>query len=156
MWINSITGEIYGGDLRFGTADFVAPSGPPPGVTHAVLDENGAFVAWADPPAPAPDLTGFRTEFATPGANSLYGSVLGKVAAAGFEAQDHWQNFKQVVSEGRVAEIPGAIAYLDQLLVAAGQPLSETEINGDTEQGDPYNGWNTLCDKYHFPEGCKF
>jgi len=46
MWINSITGEIYGGDLRFGTADFVAPSAPPPGVTHAVLDENGAFVAW--------------------------------------------------------------------------------------------------------------
>jgi len=52
MWINSITGEIYGGDLRFGTADFPAPGEPPLGVTHAVLDENGAFVAWAEPPPP--------------------------------------------------------------------------------------------------------
>ncbi|MDA0269232.1 MAG: hypothetical protein O3A14_20325 [Cyanobacteria bacterium] len=134
--------------------------------------ERGAFLAiqpgiaetfvtdgqWAAirPSVLPPDLQAFRAEFSTPGANSLYGSVLGKVAAAGFAAQDHWQNFKAVVSEGRVLEIPGAIAYLDQLLVAAGQPLSETEINGDTEQGDPYNGWNTLCDKYHFPEGCKF
>ena len=55
MWIDSQSGEIYGGDLRFGTADFVAPSAPPPGVTHAVLDEMGAFVGWADPPAPPPD-----------------------------------------------------------------------------------------------------
>ena len=155
FWIDAQTGEIYSGDLRFGSADFATPSAPPLGVTHAVLDENGAFEAWVDPPAPAPDLIGFKTEFTTPGANSLYGSVLAKVAAAGFEAQDHWQNFKQVVSEGRVAEIPGAIAYLAHLITTAGHPLSTADISGDTNQGDDYNGWNTLCDRHHFPAECQ-
>jgi hypothetical protein len=59
MWIDAATGEIYGGDLRFGTNDFAAPNTPPPGASHAVLDEDGAFVAWADPPA-LPDWAGFR------------------------------------------------------------------------------------------------
>jgi hypothetical protein len=58
MWINSETGEIYTGDPRFGTADFAAPSDPPPGVAHAVLNE-GAFVEWGAAPDPEPDWVGY-------------------------------------------------------------------------------------------------
>lgn len=107
-------------------------------------------------PLPAePSVSSFVSEFTLPGANTLYASVLEKVAAAGFAAQDHWQNFKTVVMGGRLEEVPAAIAYLDQLLLAAGHPLSQTDISGDAEQGDPHTGWNTLCDKHHFPEDCK-
>jgi hypothetical protein len=64
VWINSETGEIYGGDRRSGSADFAAPSEPPPGVTHVVLDESGAFVAWADLPSPPPDYPALRQAIA--------------------------------------------------------------------------------------------
>ena len=63
MWINGETGEIYGGDLRFGTADFAPPSDPPAGVTHAVLDASGNFVEWGAAPDPEPDWAEAIDEF---------------------------------------------------------------------------------------------
>jgi hypothetical protein len=167
-WINPQKPSHYLGDRAAFWHIPASSDHPYPGPGHRPLVEGGeervldqdtilvgaVHIGWEVLPSP-PKIGDFVAEFVTPGANTLYSSVASKVGAAGFAAQDHWQNLKAVVTEGRINEIPAAIAYLDQLLVAAGQPLSETDINGDTEQGDPYNGWNTLCDRYHFPENCK-
>jgi len=98
---------------------------------------------WVDPLDPLWDE--FLADFKTPGANTLYGSVVAKVAAAGFVVQDHWRNFVDAVNNHDVQTLPGAIAYLAQLLSDAGQPLSTSDIDG----------WNTYMETYDFPDSCK-
>jgi len=101
------------------------------------------FANWVDQPDPQWDE--FLTDFKTPGANTLYASVVAKVGAAGFVVQDHWRNFVDVMNGRDLETLPGAIAYLAQLLSDAGQPLSADDISG----------WNEYMDSYDFPDSCK-
>jgi hypothetical protein len=48
-FINTKTGEVVMGNKPFGNGWTAPPSSPAPGVTHAVLDENGEFVEWGQP-----------------------------------------------------------------------------------------------------------
>ena len=101
------------------------------------------FANWVD--QPDPQWNEFLTDFKTPGANTLYASVVAKVGAAGFVVQDHWRNFVDVMNGRDLETLPGAIAYLAQLLSDAGQPLSADDISG----------WNEYMDSYDFPDSCK-
>jgi hypothetical protein len=98
-------------------------------------------------PAPDPDWLKLAIEFQFPG-NPLYASVLGKVAAADFVAQDHWQNFKLLLSTPSlqsVEALAAAIAHLDRLLSDAGHGLS----NQDKAS------WNRLMGECSFPIECQ-
>lgn len=83
--------------------------------------------------------------FETPG-NPLYESVLGKVAQAGFQVQNHWLNIKSIVLYTHNAQaLAIAIKHLQILLASAGQSLSVQDIVG----------WNALMDQCDFPGTCK-
>ena len=120
--------------------------------------DAGAWVFEAIPPPDlppvVPQVEAFVTEFRTPGLDTVYGSVAQKVAQCSFLTQDHWANFKSVVLGGQIADIPAAIAYLAHLLTTEGHPLSAQDIAGSVEDGDSFNGWNTLIDQYNFPPEC--
>ena len=106
-------------------------------------EAQAIFDNWVDPPQPQWDA--FLADFKTPGSNTLYASVVGKVGSAGFVVQDHWRNFVDVVNAHDIETLPGAIAYLAQLLSDAGQPLSTSDIDA----------WNTYMETYDFPDSCK-
>jgi hypothetical protein len=98
-------------------------------------------------PVNPPDWLKLATEFQFPG-NLLYVSVLGKVAAADFVAQDHWQNFKLLLSTTHLQSVEAmaaAIAHLDRLLSEAGHGLE----NQDKAS------WNRLMGECSFPIECQ-
>lgn len=153
--------------LGFSLAEFEALVGeslaplPQYPVDGAQLAWDWSAAAWKfeviplpPPPPKMPEVDAFIAEFRTPGLDTVYGSVAGKVAQCTFLTQDHWANFKNVVLGGQVADIPAAIAYLAHLLTTEGHPLSAQDIVGSVEAGDNFNGWNTLITQYNFPPEC--
>ena len=92
-----------------------------------------------------PEWQQFLQLFETPG-NPLYESVLGKVAQAGFQVQNHWLNIKSIVIyTHNSAALAIAIKHLNLLLSNANQGLSAQDIAG----------WNALMDQCNFPPNCK-
>lgn len=98
-------------------------------------------------PVPDPNWLKLTTEFQFPG-NPLYASVLDKIAAAGFVAQDHWQNFKLLLSTPNLQSVEAiavAIAHLDRLLIDAGHGMDSQDKAG----------WNQLMEECDFPIECQ-
>ncbi len=115
---------------------------------EATEEQRQAALAIVENFAPTfpPDWHKLVSEFQFPG-NPLYSAVLGQVAAAGYAAQDHWNNVKTVLSTPQlqsVQTLAAAIAHLDWLLSEAGHPLS----------GETRAGWNNLLTDCHFPKTC--
>jgi hypothetical protein len=117
------------------------------GLQGNVEDIRGIVEKHISLPIRHPDWLKLATEFQFPG-NPLYASVLGKVAAAGFVAQDHWQNFKLLLSTPNLQSVEAmaaSIAHLDRLLAEAGRGLD----NQDKAS------WNRLMQECSFPIECQ-
>jgi hypothetical protein len=106
---------------------------------------------WLEPQAmqfsPGQNWLKLTTEFQFPG-NLLYASVLAKVSKSGFVVQDHWQNFKLLLSNPNlqtVEALASAIAHLDWLLSEVWHPLD----NQDKAS------WNRLMEECGFPIECQ-
>lgn len=98
-------------------------------------------------PTAAPDWTGLMQDFQYPG-NTLYASIVGKVAGTGFTVQDHWANLKMLISTAalqNVGALAAGISHLATLLDEVDLPLADSDISA----------WNDLMDEHHFPNGCK-
>jgi hypothetical protein len=94
-----------------------------------------------------PSWTRLTATFQMPG-NPLYNAVLEKIAHAGFTTQDHWSNFKLLLSTPALQStesLAASIAHLDRLLSDAGHGLS----NQDKAS------WNRLMEECNFPIECQ-
>lgn len=96
--------------------------------------------------APEPKWQQLLGTFQFPG-NPLYLAVLESVALSGFGCQDHWGNFKLLLSTPMLQSVEALAASINQLatlLDEAGHPLSPASIDA----------WNQMMIECDFPESC--
>lgn len=132
------------------------PSTPIPEGTIAILNNGQELQCYFEgdtlpavlqpqPEVAQPNWTGLVATFTFPG-NSLYLSIVSKVGDCPYHVRDHWENFKEVVTNLHNTEaLAAGVAHLSNLLAQNDQPLSVGEAEG----------WNELVEQFNFPENCK-
>lgn len=128
-----------------GSAVQIKPEQPSP-LHYWDSSANEWLAPFVPEPKVLPKWDAFFSVFQMPG-NLLYRSVAQKVAQSDFETQDHWANFKMLLSTPTlrsVETLAASIEYLEQLLTAAGHPLSASDKTV----------WNGLMQGHDFPESC--
>lgn len=99
-----------------------------------------------------PEMKMIFSQGADGAGNSLYQSIFAKVTGIGTpEIEDSWHNFKLAFTTLDPIGIASGLLSLQRKLAAAGSPPTEEDVNGDIQQGDSYDGWNTLCDRFNLP-----
>lgn len=115
---------------------------------HVIEGKERDFDAWLHDQQvshSAPKWTDLVEEFSYPG-NLLYSSVVLKVAAAGWQTVDHWNNLKLVLFQTfDLMKLSAGLQFLAQLLETNGHPLSKEDVIA----------WNALIEKHGFPENCR-
>lgn len=112
------------------------------------------------PPFPRPDpewigLSGWGLEFSlgeSGAAAGLYQSISLKVAQSGSPPiHDAWNNLKISIATRDPIGIAKGLGTLEEALTQAGFAPTKEDVIGSVANGDPYDGWNTLCDNYDLP-----
>lgn len=138
---------------------------------HLAMQPTPEPIPGPQPESPPPDnqpdlwqyLEAFCLEFslgAMGEGSSLYSSIQQKVRATGDpgagvgapNVEEAWQNLRMCVAARDRVGIAAGLQGLKTLLTSAGHPPSLEDADGDEAVGDPYDGWNTLCEMFQLPE----